>query len=259
MKIIQMNSRNSQLNWSARSFFSVSVLACCFFLLGLSGCFDFVTARKMPELPQEKQISFQSTQQLAAGATVNLEKAAEIYYKGVAPLSDIAKFVYDWAIRMVGVLGINTEFDPSDPEQLKAVLDGGTKALEEKNQIIHDLKADVKKARDTALTERTSRVKAESRSAGFLTWIKRLIVIAIILFVIQIFTGIPIFTGATKAMKRLGKQTVKGIEEYREQLKKDAAEGNAEAQHALDNLDTTLSRHQDEKVKKHVEKMRNGG
>jgi len=217
-----------------------------------------VTKRVSPavELPREKLMSFESEESLSAGATVNLEKAAEIFYKGCEPESEIAKFVLKWAIRMVGILGVNTNFDPDDPEQIKQVLEGGTKALEEKNQIIHTLRQDVESARIEAEKEKTSRVKEEKRSAGLVTWIWRLIWFAILLFLIQIFTGIPVFSGLLGVLGRLRKQAVAGTQEFRETMKKKAEEGDVKAKEILALHDGIMDKHQDEKVKAEIKKLK---
>lgn len=226
----------------------------CFGALLVGGCGDLIVGRRTATgsgIIQEKELSFQSKESFAAGATVNLEKAAEVYYTGTDPKSETAHFIYQWAIRMVGVLGVNTQYDASDPDALKDVLGAGTKALEEKNAQIDALKRDVKAANEAT-------AKAEKKARGLWGWVKLLLWIGIGLFVVQIITGIPVFTGSIRILKRLGKQTTKGIQQFREDLKEKAAQGDVAAKQTLDDLDTTLDAHQDDKVKARIRKIKNG-
>ena len=77
-----------------------------------------------------------------------------------------------------------------------------------------------------------------------------------ILLVIQIFTGLPVFSGTLSLLKRAGQQTVEGIQEFRDEMKRRAEEGDAEAKARLLELDTILAKHQDASVKAHIAKLK---
>lgn len=94
--------------------------------------------------PKEKQLSFQSKEALAAGATLSNQKAAQIFYEGTKPKSKEAKIVYDLSYRFMGLAGVNVQYNPDDPESIAKVFAAADKALEENNARIHDLEKQVK-------------------------------------------------------------------------------------------------------------------
>ena len=233
-------------------------------LVSLMGCLDLNVNKGaahralLDNIPQEKELSFETKEDISALATANMEKSAQVHYEGTEAKSEESEFIWQASIRIAGILGINTDFDPNDPESLKKILSKGTDALEEKNKQIDDLKTQVKDFEKKVLAANEEYQKEKKRSGGLVTWIWRLIWALVILFVIQILTGLPVFTGTLSLLKKLGKQTVAGIQKFREDLKKRAAEGDEAAREQLARLDSRLDEAQDPKVKLYIKKLKNG-
>jgi outer membrane murein-binding lipoprotein Lpp len=228
-------------------------------MLLLAGCINLNIheGKVLPkDIPREKPLSFETQTDISAVATANLEKSAQIYYEGTQAKSPEADFVYQCALRIAGILGINTQYDAKDPEQLKEILTRGTKALEEKNRQIDDLRRQVEDYQVKVTQAKDEAVKATSRAGLLARWIRYLVIGAALLLVIQIITGLPVFTGSLSLLKKAGKQTVAGIQEIRDDLKKRAEQGDAQARDMLTRIDTTLHKHQDEQVKGFIKKLK---
>ena len=236
------------------------------FLVGLTGCFDMHIGKKTAHdalvdgIPEKQDLSFQTKEDLSSLATANMQKAAQVYYEGTEAKSPESEFLWQASIRLAGILNINTNFDPNDPEALKGILDKGTKAIEEKNQKIAQLEDDVKDFQKKVL-EAQEEYKQEKEKSGWLaSWIRRLIAIMVGLFVIQIITGLPVFTGFLSFIKKGFKALVTGIQEFREDLKKKAAEGDERAKEDLARLDGILDENQENpKLKTYIKQIKNGG
>ncbi len=220
------------------------------------------------KIPQERELSFKSKEALAAGATLNSLKANQVYYEGVEAKSESAKILLDLSYRFLGLVGVNMQFDPSDPESVKKVFEEADRALEEKDKIIHDLKEDVKEQQRQVAENKLKREKAEKEA---LTWLGRLkktvygfvglvIFVFLTLLIIQAITGIPVLTGLLGGIRtfwKVSRQTVKGVQEIREKLKKQA-KNDPNAQDMLEEIDKTLDKHHDQHVKMAIKKMKNG-
>lgn len=234
-------------------------------LVLLSGCSVVSIDRSTYEgkIPQEKELSFVSKEALATGATLQNVTANKIYYEGTDPKSKDAKTLLDMSYRFLGLVGVKMNFDPSDPESVSKVFEAADKALEEKDKNLHELKIALKKAED-------DRIVAEKKAG---TWLSRfktgvyslvgfIIFVLIVLLVLQVFTGIPFLTGLITGIRTFWKvshQTVKGIQEIRDKLKKKKEEGDDRASDLLNEIDTILDKHQDAHVKSHIQKIKNGG
>jgi len=234
---------------------------------------------KIKDIPQEKELSFKSKQHLAAGASLQNVTAAKVYYKGTEPESKEAKILYDMSYRFLGLVGVNMDFDPSDPESVSKVFSEADNAIKEKDKNIHDLQEKVKKMNnDLATLNATTRDKIAEAKAESGKWRWRFgaglwgIVIAALLIAggllaAQIFTGIPFFTGALGMVRTIFKgvkQTAHGLEEFKDTIKQDIAKAKAEnrgyeakaMEDALERFKSTLSKHQDAHVKEYLERIR---
>ena len=222
------------------------------------------------KLPEDKELSFKSKEALATGATLQNVTANKVYYEGTEPKSESAKILLDLSYRFMGLVGINMDFDPSDPESVEKVFQEADKALEEKDKNIHDLKVQVDDLK-TRMAEEANYHKKEvekHRSLAGTLWRVIWSIIGIIagVFVIagliQVFTGIPLLSNllpwVSKRIHSTAKQTVEGVQEIREELKKRAKNGDNEitAEEALKLFDMTLEKHQDKGVKAHVRKLK---
>lgn len=237
-------------------------------LIPLCGCFDFVTRTYQPTtMPSEKMMSFESSRALASGATLQSITANKVYYEGTEPKSADAQILLDLSYRFLGLLGVSmNSIDPADPEAVKKVFEQADKALEEKEKIIYDLRAEVKKTTED-LASQKNLVMVKGKEVE--TWVSRfkktvlgiigfIVFITIVLFLIQIFTGIPVLTGVLGGIRtffKISKQTVKGIQEVREKLKQQS-ESDEGAKHILDMIDATLNKYQDEHVKSAIKRMK---
>ena len=219
---------------------------------------------------QEKELSFESKEALAAGATLQNMKAGQVYYEGAQPKSEEAKIVYELSFDFMDLAGIHRDFDPEDPESIKRILESDQKALEEKDKIIHQLKEDVKaQTREKAEAADKHKKYAESAErekkgllarlrAWFWGVIGSVFFILVVLFLIQTFTGIPVLTGLLGGIRtfwKVARQTVRGVQDIRNKLKEQAKQDDR-AQQLLDMIDQTLDRHQDDHVKRSIVKMK---
>lgn len=224
------------------------------------------------DVPVEAELSFESKEALASGATLNNSIANKIYYEGTEAKSYEAGILLDMSLRFLGFLGVNTSVDPKDPESVKQLFAKADKALKEKDRIIHDLKKDVKEYRNELNKKQTYIKEKEKENLTLRGKIKKFIygiigticTIGLILLVLQIFTGIPFFTasiGAVRTLFGVAKQTVEGLQDIRNKLKEKIAKEKDEEKRKmhekmLAEIDATLDKHQDGHVKKHIKKMK---
>ena len=224
--------------------------------------------------PKEKLLSFESQEAMAAGATLNNVTAAEVYYKGTEPQSPQAKILYDMSYRFMAFIGVNNNFDPTDPESLKKTFEAADKAIQEKDKNLAELRQAVDDYRTKLegekkiVRDKEAEMKAQdgkwSAKWGslFYCFIGLLILIPVGAIVIQITTGVPLatglFSGALKTFGKFTKQTVQGLEQFKKELaetKVDASATNEEKEEAkywLDALSNTLSKTHDQDVKDYV-------
>ena len=242
----------------------------------------------LPEkLPQNKQLSFASKESLAAGATLQNMVAAKLYYQGAKPLSHDAEVLYEMSYRFLGLVGVNRDFDPNDPESIEEVFRDADNALKEKDKNLHELKVQVDNmVMELATKTKIIKDKEAEMEAKDGTWSARLgtwkyiasglfifiLLIPIILLAIQLFTGIPVFTGfmqlAVPFVKNVvaigfnaAKQTAKSIDEWKDKWKKEIAarkrtgetEKAAIVEEVLSSLKDHLGKNQDESVKDFIQ------
>ena len=93
---------------------------------------------------QKKEMDFDYKQALAKGGTINNQTANKIYHEGTEPKSPEAQRILDFSYEVMGIFGVNTDFDIDDPESLEKAKIATREAVEEKNRIIAKLEEDVK-------------------------------------------------------------------------------------------------------------------
>ena len=244
------------------------------FMSVLSGCSLFSVERSYyradyKDKPQKQELSFKSKQDMAAAATLLNKLAAEIHFKGIEAESEKSKVVYDLTYAFVDLAGVVMDVDPENLEDVTEILQNATTALKEKDEIIHKLEVDVKRFQDDSVQIKKDKEaelealngKWQFKMGSLWWWIKAIIIFAILgvvaLGVIQVWTGIPILSavfGGAKTLFKAAKQTMKGVQAVREELKKISTNGGSqdERQKAHDMLafiDSALSEYQDEDVK----------
>lgn len=246
----------------------------------LSGC-SFVSFpreyyKQETGKPVSKRVlSFASKEAMAAGATLQNLTAAEVYYKGTEPESKEAKILYDMSYRFIDLAGVNRNFDPADPDAIEDIFERADRALEEKDRVIHQLEVDVQrkleevngqrkivKDREAALVANNG--KWTARFDNLWRWLWGILIGAIVILVglgiAQVMTGIPfltIFFGGIRLIFGAAKQTIKGVQALRDELKDTAANGGTEeekktAKEMLAKIDHHLQTNQDESVKEWI-------
>ena len=253
-------------------------------LLSLQSCSLISITQKPPlkinqsDAPREKLMSFDNQRALSAGATLNSTVAAKVYYKGTEAESKDAKTLWDMSYRFMALSGVNNDFDPTDPESLKKVFEKADGALKQKNKDLADVRQkmqdfQVERERDQKLmTDKVAKAQLESKKWGakfgslFYGIIIFIVLLLIGAFVIQLYTGIPIFTGlfngGLKTMGKLVHQTVAGVENFRNKNKtilsdeKATEEQKSRAKEILDTFGTMMNNVQDLDVRDHVTKLK---
>lgn len=221
-------------------------------------------------IPQEKELSFESKESLAKGATLQNMKAAQIFYEGTEAKSEESEIVYKLSFDFQDLTGINRDFDPEDPESIKKILEADNIALQEKDKIIHQLKEDVKKQilekAEQSDMHKTYKSGAEKErksllgrlSAWFWGVIGSILCIVVVLFLIEALTKIPVLTGLLGGIRtfwKIAMQTMRGIQEVRNKLK-EKAKTDEKAKELLEMMDTTLAKAQDKHVRDSIKKLK---
>lgn len=202
---------------------------------------------------------------------------------------DVAKFVdlmkemlprlvamRDFSLKVMGFIGVAArDIDWDNPElyfeQIKSEKEALNAALSESKANEHKLKEDLDKFAKT-LAEHEDLMKSEREamkrerdgwritknfSIGGL--IGLFIFANIVLFLIQVFTKVPVFNlfwgGLIKLFKGT-KQLVKGVQDVREHFKRADPEKTYTAKEVQDIIDGKLMKHTDESVKKLVENIK---
>lgn len=252
-------------------------------LLLTSGC-SFVSFEKRfykrdidPVVKDE--LSFASKEALAAGATLQNQTAAEIYYKGTKPESKQAKILYEMSYRFMHLAGVNNNFDPTDPESVEKVFKEADNALREKDKTIHNLEVRVKQqleemaARDKLVRDKVAELedvegKWRAKLGKIWYWIYTvaisIVVVIVGLGILQAWTGIPLLTGLFGGIRLIfgaAKQTIKGVQTVRDELKHTIQNGGTEEEKAhakkvLEKIDKALAESQDESVKNWIRKQK---
>lgn len=242
----------------------------------VSGCslmsYEAKFYKKDYDVPKEKSMSFASSRALAAGATLQNMTAARVYYKGCEAESKEAKILLDMSYRFLGLAGVNSQFDPADPESVKKIFDAADRALEEKERALYQLREEVKtmqhqlatgqkiiQDKEAQLIDSNGKwsLKFDNLWRWFIGIVSFVVIFVLGLGVAQVLTGIPFLSalfGGIKTIFLAARQTIQGIEDLRNELKAQAESSGdpakrAEAKILLRMLDEKLSRAQDESVK----------
>lgn len=227
--------------------------------------------------PREELLPFKDKQALGTAATANNNAAAKVYYEGTEPKSTDAKFLYDMSYRFMDFLGVDTSFDLTDPESVNKVFENADTALKAKDEInaklekeLQDfqirLEGEKKTSRDKAAEYEANSGKMTTRLGSmFWGWIWTIVIVFIAAIVLQIWTGIPMFTWMFKGgisalgmLKNGFKQTAAAVGDTLKELEETIKDEKAtqaekeEAKYWLDKLKENLRAKQDEIVKQHV-------
>ncbi len=254
------------------------------FLFFFSGCSLISVTQKHYKrddgpAPKEKLLTFDSQQAMETGATLNNAVAAKIYYKGTEAESPDSKIIYDMSYRFMNFLGVNNNFDLTDPEALKKTFERIDNASLEKDKNIADLRVEVDEYRNRyeketkIVRDKEAEMKAQdgkwSAKWGslFYCFIGLLILIPVGAIAIQVTTGVPLatglFSGVLKTFGKFTKQTVEGLEQFKKELAETKVDINAtkeekeEASYWLDALSSTLSKNHDQDVKDFIGNLKN--
>lgn len=266
-------------------------------LLLCSGC-SLISVRrpdtyvdKIPTLPQEERMSVEGMEALSVGATeinkgLGELKALITYadkFKPKAFAKEIKKFMtrivtmWDFSYKVMGFLGVaSRDIDWDNPdkyfEQIEAEKKALNSALSEYKEKEQQWKKDMDEfQRKLAEHEKLVKSKREELENAKKGWkIKRnfsiggllglFVLFNIILFVIQVFTKVPVFNmfwgGLVKVFKGT-KQLVAGVQDVREHFKRENPDKTYTAREVKELIDGKLSKYTDESVKKLVKDIKN--
>lgn len=216
-------------------------------MVALTGCLDIKMSpgdtyyRKIPDMPIEGKPSFKSQRAMSAGATLLHWIAAKIYYEGTDPKSQDGKTLLDLAYRILGTLRVNTEFNPSDPAQIKKVLSEYDDLQKEQARLKDEYERQTAKWKQQLISHEDWVRKNEKHKKGLMTTIKGilltilfiLILIFIIGKIIEHTTGVNIFK-LIKLAKSGVVNLVKSIQEHRNNLNDDT--DPSQGQEMLNNM-----------------------
>ena len=233
---------------------------------------------------QKKEMSFKSKQALAKGGTINNNVANKVFYEGTEAKSPEAKILLDFSYDVMGVFGVNRDFDFNDPEAMKKAQDEIMAAVEEKNQIIAKLEEDVKKKQlknDQIVRDKKAELEAESgkwkwrMGSGLIGMIILFVLLLIAAGVAQAYTGVPflkgllggmfglfgLFKSGLQEVHKSSVQQIKAIQKVRDELTHEIGNGGTPEQKEvarkwLGKLDRHLGEQQDEDVKKYIVKQK---
>jgi len=253
------------------------------FIILLAGC-SLVTFQQpdvykpvMQDLPQAKEVSFDSKKSMAQGATLLTMNSEEIYYKGAEAGSKLAEDTRALAWRFVAWVGANLGFDPKDPASIEKLFEQMDKAGEEKEKQIHDLKEQVLTLNSTLAQEKEYRKVAETekdRLSGFTGFLKAILygilgVIGLLLFIaliLQVVFKVPVLTwivkylvtGSFKTVIQTRDETISAVQDIRDRLKKEMANGDRplKASEILKDIDTTFDEKTSVDVQNHIRKLK---
>jgi hypothetical protein len=222
-------------------------------------------------MPKKEKLAFSDSQQLKATATAAYQKSEQVYYEGAEPKSSVAKFIRDATFRITAWLGpVITKNNLETPEDLQKFIEQTNNSLEDaqrKNYIYEKKMAEFKHrlaVKDKITRDKVAEVdgvwqwRIFSGIGGFIILI---IVVVLIGGFIQMYTGIPVLKimfGFVGGFIKTAKQTIMGLQEGRDELKKRMADDTLEEKEreaykqALSILDERLHKHQDDQVKRFV-------
>jgi hypothetical protein len=247
--------------------------------------------RDLPPPPKKEMRSYESTEAMMAGTTLLTTLSEKAFYEGLQPKSKEADTIRDLAWRGMAVTGVLYNAGALDsPEALtKYLTEVESKydiALKEERQRAYNLEKAVEDYQQKLLTSDKMKKDKEAEMeamngkwsvtfANLKFWIWFIVcVLALIpigLFIAQVFTGIPLFTGfmktfipwASGGIKTIFngfKQTAEAIEETKKELKAEIEKKKAEnkgyeaqgLEYGLSKLLCNLGKTHDNEVKKYI-------
>lgn len=261
-------------------------------LLNIYGCsFIEVTRentafRAMKDIPQRPELPFKNKEQLSRAAALNLDKAEQIYYKGSKPESEPAKVLLQLAKKFISTLGINTDFDPTDPESIKKVLFGTDEANEElrkQNAVLLERIKEINNEKTKIIKDKAKEIQMKAKENStlktklgslwgwimFIFWVIIIILVALAIFMPTL--GIPIITKIWKMgiglLASAGKNTMKAINEIRNSWKQEIQKAKINGdetkrnmfEEKLKELDRVLKSKQTPEEKAFIKKLKEEG
>lgn len=227
------------------------------------------------KLPTNKEIPFESKEALSRATVLNMEKAAKIYYTGTEPLSYDADVVMKLAYRFASTLGMNTDFDPNDPEAINKVLTGATDAAAKLREENHRLKEDVNRALEEKMKierDKVAEVKAaeaegarwklSAKNLWFWLWVTVFGLIALTFFFPTVggYIWKKLASGVFSGLKNVGQGVQAGRERLQEMINQTSDEKEREAlKKALAVQEHYLDHHQTEDDKNLLKKWKKKG
>ncbi|MFW6172308.1 MAG: hypothetical protein ACOC5T_00990 [Elusimicrobiota bacterium] len=265
-------------------------------LLICSGC-SLISVRrpdtyvdKIPTLPKEERMSVEGMEALSVGATeinkgLGELKALITYadkFKPEAFAKEIKKFMtrivtmWDFSYKVMGFLGVSSrDIDWDNPEKYfeqieaeKEALNSALSEYKEKEQqwkknmdefqqkLAEHEKLVKSKREELENTKKEWRIKRNFSIGGLLGLF---VLFNLILFVIQVFTKVPVFNmfwgGLIKVFKGT-KQLVAGVQDVREHFKRESPDKTYTAKEVKELIDGKLDKYTDENVKKLVKDIK---
>lgn len=235
--------------------------------------------RDLGNVPERESLSIESIEAAAVGATEVNRGINWIYYQGVDPLNSRVKALLDFSYNVMGFLGVAWDrIDWDNPEEwfneVKEKQDALDNALKEKASLEKKFQDEFERwQREMALKENAIKSKADELAANDgkwsakLTWVWSLVKWSVFLVIfialgwwgytgaVKMIAGIPFkaaFFGG-KAVAKLGKQVVNGIQKARLEIKDQIENGTSPEEkkameHALDILHRNLASAGNEEV-----------
>lgn len=262
-------------------------------LLLTTGCSLFTikqdkrSFREQRNLPQRPELPFENKEQLARASALNVDKAAKVYYKGTEAESDDAEIIWKLSLKFASTLGLNTDFDPTNPESIQKVFDGANEALRKEREQNAKLREDVAKAneekakiiRDKAAEIANHEAEWKLRLGNLWWWV---VFLAIALGALCFFfpaIGYPLVRMIFGGIKTAAHETFSALQSARARAKREIAEMEAkkvgnnmkseeiaelnarldEKKRALAVLDNELHKAQSKKSKDFIQKLKSKG
>lgn len=263
-------------------------------MLSASGCSlleirqDKRAFRTERNLPQRPELPFENKEQLSRATALNLDNAEKVYFEGCEPKSEPADILLKLSKKFISTLGINTDFDPNDPESVESVFKGVNEAnrkireqnaqLREKVKEANAEKAKIIRDKAAEMAAMESGWKAKLGSLWWWIWVLVIALIALCIFFPAV--GIPV---AKFIMSKVygvavwaGKRTFNGLQEFKDTVedeikefkKKETENGGlsdedktklVEKEQLIERLKTTLHKHQHEEDKDLIKKLKAKG
>ena len=232
--------------------------------------------RAEKNVPQRPELPFKNKEQLSRATALNLDKAEKVYYEGAEPKEKSAEIILKLAKKFISTLGINTDFDPSDPKSVEKVFSGIDEAnakIREQNAVLMEQIKQVNNEKAKIIRDKAKELEMKSKENSTLKtklgslwawimlifWIIIIGVVVLIIFVPSL--GIPLarrIWGATIGLTiSAGKNTMKAVQEMRTELKeKVEKEHDENAKRHLDLLHSKLEKLQTPEEVAHIKKLK---